>query len=376
MTFGWVIQNSSGFLAFKRWWRRLREYRKALQLAIACYFLDRRQSNEPFDPALAKRVAVFRWDDKLGDTIMATLFVDALSKARPDIDIVYITGKQGRSLLQFWTPITQLVVVGRRGWKTAWGLRRIESGFDVVVELSSGMSAYELFALRQLRGRHYLGYQKQGYKLFDLNVADEHRHFAKRYLAAAALVAGKEVSGEFYLPDPGPAEDIVAQYVGAKPAGTHRVLINLFAAGKHRSFNMLDAYKFLNWWLETWPNVYIMLLTVPGRDAQLEELVARIGSARLDRTPGPPSIELTLAMIGAADLVVSPDTALVHMVAALDRPQIAIYRQQGPEFDAWHPVSKNTHVLFNKPATSRFDRPVAADFSWSDLQTKVNELLK
>jgi ADP-heptose:LPS heptosyltransferase len=375
MSSGSKIKRSSVYLTFKRLWRRMREHRKAVQLIVARRLWDKPPSQEVLDPSKVSRVAVLRWDDKLGDTLMATLFVDALHKVRPDIEITYITGKQGKTLLHDWDAISELVIIERRGWKTAHSLGGISAGFDVVVELTSGMSAYELYALHRLKGNHYIGYDKHDYALFDVCVDDSERNFASRYLAAAALLTGKQVVGEFYLPSAVAAEPLVANYLADKPAASKKVLINLFAAGKHRSFAMPDAERFLRWWLDTWPAVQLMLLSVPGREEQLNQLVSVIDSPRLDRTPLPPSIELTVALVKASDLVFSPDTALVHIVAALDCPQIAVYREQGDEYEAWRPASARAHVLFNRPAGGRYDRTVAADFSWPDLRNKVDELL-
>ena len=370
------VRSSSGYQSFKRWWRRVRQYRKEAQLALARVLFDHRQSALPYDPSEAKRIAVFRWDDKLGDSIMATLFVDAVNRERPDIEITYITGKQGLSLLGGWPAINNLIVCGRRGWKTAWSLRKLKGKFDLVLELSSGMSAYELFALRQLRAKHYLGYGKQDYALFDLNVGDDAIHFATRYLAAASIAVGRSVEGEFYLPSAAAAEAVADIYVKSKPASEKKVLVNLFAAGKRRSFSPEDGERFLRWCLETWPDMHIMLLSVPGQDAKLDAYVSAIASPRLDRTPGPPSIELTVALVKRSAFVFSPDTGLVHIVAALDHPQIAVYRQKGVEFDGWRPASSEARVLFNRQLTSRYDRVTAADFSWAELRNLVNELLR
>tara|TARA_B110000914_G_scaffold221030_1_gene232089 strand:- start:97 stop:1245 length:1149 start_codon:yes stop_codon:yes gene_type:complete len=369
------VSSSSLYQSFKRWWRRVRQYRKDAQLALARVIFDHRQSARSYDPSEAKHIAVFRWDDKLGDSIMATLFVDAVSRERPDIEITYITGKQGVSLLGGWSAINNLIVCGRRGWKTAWSLRKLKGKYDLVLELGSGMSAYELFALRQLRAKHYLSYGKQDYALFDLNVGDDAIHFPQRYLAAASIAVGRSVEGHFYLPESKDARRIAQDYIRSKPEQSTKALINLFAAGKHRSFTDEDAEEFLRWWLGQWPDIELMLLSVPGREEQLDRLLTAIGSMRISRTPFPASIELTVALAKEADLVFSPDTAVVHIVAALGCPMIAVYRLKGQEFDAWHPWGSKARVLFNRQAVDKYDRVPAADFSWPILKREVDEII-
>jgi len=369
------MAGSSLYQGFKKFWRRVRQVRKDAQLAVARILLDRQQTGMDFDPESVKRVAVLRWDDKLGDSVMATLFIDAVHRARPDINITYITGPQGAMLLTDWAYIARLEVCGRRGWRTAWELRKLARDYDVVIELTSSMSAYELFALTSLRGRHYMGYGKSGYRLFDLHIPDNALHFADRYLAAAELLVGSKVDGNFYLPQSESADNAVRSYTESLPLGQASVLINLFAAGKHRSFTEADAEDFLRWWIDCWPDMNLMLLSVPGREELLDRLIAQIGNLRITRSPSPPSIELTVAMARAADLVFSPDTAVVHIVAALKCPLVAVYRLKGVEFDSWRPTNENVRIIFNRQAEGRYDRVPAADFPRHELKTAVDDIL-
>lgn len=54
------------------------------------------------------------------------------------------------------------------------------------------------------------------------------------------------------------------------------------------------------------------------------------------------------ALIDKVDLVITPDTSLVHMACALNIPLLAIYANDMKTFEAWHPKSKLSHVIFSK----------------------------
>ena len=153
-------------------WRAVRRRRKDLQLQIAKLILDRRAHGKPFKPADLRKIALFRWDDKIGDCLMATLFVNAVKQARPDIHITFITGQHGAELLAGFADLDELKICGKRSWATAWQLRRMHDTFDLVVEPGSGISALELYALSGLKTQHVMGFGKADYAMFDVPIPE------------------------------------------------------------------------------------------------------------------------------------------------------------------------------------------------------------
>lgn len=359
----------------KQAWRRVREFRGTLKLRLAERLFDKPRGGNRFDPGTTKSIALFQWDDKLGDTVMATRFCDAVKSARPDIDITFITGPSGETMLGNFAGIDHIEVCSRRNWVTARRLGRIGRDFDVVVDLTSSMSAIRLFALKQLNAYHYMGYRMNHYSIFDVPVADEARHFADRYVAAAEAIVGPVSTPAFFLPASEPANAAVARYLDEIPPGRKRILINLSAAGKHRNFAIDEAESMLRWWLEIRPDCYLMLLSVPGKNADLDELALRIGSVDVSSTPTPPSIDLTVALARAADLIFSPDTATVHIAAALERPLIAIFTDNERNLAEWRPRYPNARVVLTRPFQNRYDEVGVNAFSRDDLRQAIDDLL-
>ena len=65
------------------------------------------------------------------------------------------------------------------------------------------------------------------------------------------------------------------------------------------------------------------------------------------------------ALIHNVDLVITPDTSLVHMACALEIPLVGVYSNNLESFAAWHPKSENSHVVFSK----NFDKITSAPMS-------------
>jgi ADP-heptose:LPS heptosyltransferase len=59
------------------------------------------------------------------------------------------------------------------------------------------------------------------------------------------------------------------------------------------------------------------------------------------------SLNDNLALLSLADLVITPDTAWVHMASALGRNLVAVYREDTEEKNSiiWAPAHKNSKVV-------------------------------
>ena len=54
------------------------------------------------------------------------------------------------------------------------------------------------------------------------------------------------------------------------------------------------------------------------------------------------------ALIEAVDLVISPDTSIVHIACAFSKPLVSIYTANITNINKWHPISESNEVVFSK----------------------------
>ena len=54
----------------------------------------------------------------------------------------------------------------------------------------------------------------------------------------------------------------------------------------------------------------------------------------------------TLVLIRHAQAVLTPDTAIIHIAAALDKPIIGLYRQDPQNYANWHPQSEHAQIIW------------------------------
>lgn len=356
----------------KEGWRALRSLRKKLFARSFKWLLDRRFSTCTFNATDCHRIALFRWDDKLGDTFWATALIASLKQQRPDLEISLITGPLSARLVADWQLIDRLLIT-RRGGKAAWKLGQYRRQFDLVIDLSDSLSWKEWLALSRLKAPHYLGYERGHTRLFDLNVSPQHCHAKLRNLAAAAIVAGRWSDAGCYLPQNQHATSAVAAKLAT--ATSPQVLINLFGSSKYRQFTAASAKAMLSHWRRTFPTHRLWLLAVPGKEAVVDAIVMECRDSEILSTGQLPSLAHTMTWISQTDLVFTPDTSIVHFAVYLGTPLIAIYAPNPRNFAVWGVSGPQIRTLLSRPPHSRHDRVNVADFNQEELDTAITELL-
>ncbi len=314
-----------------------------------------------------KTVALLRWDNKLGDSIMSTLFISNIQKHRPDIDITVITQ---RFCAEWFKKSTNVKVIecGRRSLNTAKFFKQYKGKFDAVIDLSSNFDFKDLVALHELGAMYNIGYKKNNYNIFNVLIKEDAIHFSERNLEAARLFTNKKLSLDFPL-IPFQKNNIIS-----KKSGKYYVAINLFGSSKYRQFNKRESINLLKSWIEEFPNDSIYLIPVPGKIKTLQDIQLNLNSDKVLLGSTEPSLEYTLQLLDQTDLCLTPDTSVVHMASALNTPVIAIYSSNSVNFNEWKPLSSRFEVIFNAARKNKASRTYVYDFSWEELARKRKKI--
>ena len=100
---------------------------------------------------------------------------------------------------------------------------------------------------------------------------------------------------------------------------------------------------------------YSVWLIGSAKDKEIGDKIVALGNDHCQNLCGATDLADAIVLLSCADIVVSNDSGLMHLAAALDRPMLALYGSSSPAFTP--PLSTAAHVLkLDLPCSPCFKR--------------------
>ena len=294
--------------------------------------------------------------NRLGDSIVLSLIVDALSTSRPSLPIIVCTAGAFEAYWASHPAVSEVIVLPKSRSifrslskvATQWRIgRRFRDRFDVLISVS-GFNRPDHFALvRGMGARTTVGFNKLQYRLFDYSI-DERTHGGEcqpvhfktasimRLFGIEVSVKGLAAHLPFSPEDERAAERIVDRLRSPGP----RLLLNAYGKSGTRVLSPASVVRLIEE-IRRAGFVGPVFVSVPGE--RVEEYESALSQQQC-RSPlevvGPQEdLGVLFAFVAAMDVVVSTDTAVGHIAAALSKPQIALFSRAGNLPVVWRPLN-------------------------------------
>ena len=354
--------------------RMFQDYMRVRRLAIGKYIWDRKEDkikveneNNLIKEKKIKSILILRYDGKIGDMVVNTLMFREIKKKYPDIKIGVVTRGGATDIIKNNKNVDKIYEYKKKSSyikKLAKEIAKEE--YDVLIDFTEMLRVNQMMFINLCKAKINIGLSKKDWNLFDISVepdvdfkwTDHITLRYKAYLKKLGILDDVDLSYDVSIPTEIQKE--IDEYIKTLP-NKELVVINPYGASKHRTFNNETIKKLINHYKEK----NVVFIFSPDKYSQIQKFKDKKNVFLYEKMT---SIYQSMALIKQADLVISPDTSIVHIASAFNKKLIAIYSPDKLNFAVWKPVTKKLKVLFCKEKISKNDEIDINTFDFEELK--------
>ena len=323
----------------------IKSWLRAFRLRLGKSILDKQQAvgAAKLPP---EKILFLRQDGKIGDYIVSSFVFREIKKTHPFTQIGVVCSEKEAYLFKQNPHIDRFYLVKKRNIRDyiRCGLRLRKERYDAVIDPTISLKNRDLLLLRLIGAGYYVGYKKQDYHIFNLNVEGDH-HFSELYRLALRQV-GFEISNTAYDVPYNKKSAVEIERFLAENHIRRYITVNFYGAYRAKKVNNENIKKYLRYLTEVSESKPLVLLSYPEVTPILKTLAQDYPHIFVHDTR---TIFHTIELIRHCDQLISTDTSTVHIASGLNKKIIAIYKQDEKAFINWRPMSQETtHILFYK----------------------------
>ncbi|WP_027128201.1 glycosyltransferase family 9 protein [Fusobacterium perfoetens] len=353
--------------------RMFQDYMRVRRLAIGKYIWDRKENklNIETDNLIkdenVKSILILRYDGKIGDMTVNTLMFREIKKRYPDIKIGVVTRGGAIDIIKNNKNVDKIYEFKKKSSYIKKLAREIaDEKYDVLIDFTEMLRVYQMMFINLCKARINIGLSKKDWNMFDISIEPNKDfqwtdHITLRYKAYLNKLGIKEnIDLSYDVEVPENIEKEIDDYIEKLPK-KELVVINPYGASKHRTFNNETIEKLIEYYQEK----NIIFVFSPDKYENIKKYSNYNNVFIYNKMK---NIYQSIEFIKKADLVISPDTSIVHIASAFNKKLIAIYSPDKLNFAVWKPTTKNLKVLLCKDKVSKNDEIDINTFDFEELK--------
>jgi ADP-heptose:LPS heptosyltransferase len=298
----------------------------------------------------------------IGDMIVCSPILREIKNKYPEC-ILEVVASQVNKEIAFTNPYIDKVYLYQNRWHRLLPLlMQLRScNFDFAIELEAKIITRVILMLKIINPRCILSVSKRegrygidpdGVMPYDYYTNSNLNHQRDTCLDILRLLGinFKDKKYDiFYLPKHKKKASEFVETINSKKI---IIALNITGSSNEKRISNKNISKLTQNLYSKSKNIVIILLHKPEHRKWLRSLISHEQSSYVLPSYPTESILDVGALVDAVDLVITPDTSLVHIACAFDKPLLAIYRNDVNAFKAWHPKSSRNRVVFSKEFNS------------------------
>ena len=353
----------------------------ALSTKMKAYLLRTltKKHSVDFDIKNAKNILFLRYD-RIGDMVITTSVFRELKLVYPHIKIYVLASKKNKDVL-INNPYVDKIIINYKN--NIFGdlsslLKLRKQKIDVCVEFDHSVVPHAIIRLRIINPKKIISVAKDGrygvsgdeLMMYDY-YTEKHQntHFRNVWLDTLKPFGIEPESNKYDLFFSSSQEKSALNYLNQFPSKC-KVGINLEGAVKGKKIQNTELEQICKGIKQVNDNVQIIILTAPNNLQSVSQLVEEIGLEYVVPSYKTKTILDVAALIKNLDIIITPDTSIVHIASAFDKPIVTIHEKNQDSFQLFSPISSMNKTVFSPKANSidGFDVDKVIEFS--------NELIK
>ncbi|MBH3283821.1 glycosyltransferase family 9 protein [Serratia marcescens] len=348
-----VSISTGRFRKIREWNRRRNYYLKRVRLSIKIYIAkliwDKRRKSV-FDVKSVKTVLLLRNEGTIGDVVISTPLVKCLYESGFTVDILLT--KSSSAVMKHNAYIRNIYEAGDSNNEVF--LKRFahtvdkstikmlnENDYDLVVDLCLfDIPVHRMMLFSDINAKFVLGFNKWScINHYSKSISFENgkEHVTKAIALVAHAVGGNLKNRRDYdLHIPDDINFEVREYLSGWKDKI-KIVINSFTGSPERNLSKEQVARLVDMLNKKSKNIKLIIL-----DHRRELDVSLPDSAVINPFD---SLHHVMALIREVDMIISPDTSIVHISAAWNKALICVYKNVTDNNDLWGPGYENARQI-------------------------------
>ena len=343
---------------------------------IKAYILKRltHKKSVDFDIKQAKSILFLRYD-RIGDMVITTPVFRELKLAYPHIQITVLASTANQDVLINNPYVDNIITNHKNNLLSDLSslLKLRKQKFDVCIEFDHSVIPHAIIRLKVIKPKKVISVKKDGrygvdgseLLLYDFYTEKlKGQHFRDIWLATLKPFGVKPKSNvyDLFITDTQQkqAQNFIKQYSSKFLVG-----INLEGAVKGKKIKFSELWQICQGLHKANNNIQVIILTTPGN---LQSIYEKVTEGSLDYVVTSYKTDTILdaaALISQLDLIITPDTSIVHIASAFNKPIVTIHENNQDSYQLFSPVSTISKTVFSNSKKSLKGYPLDLLLSYS-----------
>lgn len=299
-------------------------------------------------------ILILRLDDKLGDCVTSTGFLREIKKNNPRSKVVVLCGSNSFSIYADLKFVDQLIIVKKgllAAFKVWWQLRN--EHFKFIINTSHILNPQMMFLSSMIRAAKKVTFLNSSTRIFSEHIMYEPNvdPVSRRYDLTLQSFGYKNNNLKYEIVvKPSEKQQALELLSEFKKKNKKIVILNSFAGARLRNFSFQTTRNIIQKLLQGRDDLVVVSLANSGDQNILENWKSDYSNPNWIVFKQATDLMLNIALVEQSDLVITPDTAWVHIASALEKKLVSVYREDTTEKNSiiWAPFGTKAVQLYSE----------------------------